>query len=132
MSSCHCTDPNGHLIVPQASIIARKKEAKAEELQAAKEEMSNIERQMLQKANQARELDGAEVLKGDEFKRYVNKLRSKNTLYKKKRLEIAEITAEFGILQRTEELLKQRHETIQQQLVMPHSVFLRQFHFEKV
>uniref|UniRef100_A0A674JQP3 Intraflagellar transport protein 81 homolog n=1 Tax=Terrapene triunguis TaxID=2587831 RepID=A0A674JQP3_9SAUR len=100
----------------QASIISRKKEAKAEELQAAKEEMSSMEKQMLQKANQARELDGTEVLKGDEFKRYVNKLRSKNTFYKKKRQEIAEITAEYGILQRTEELLKQRHEAIQQQL----------------
>ncbi|XP_066465999.1 intraflagellar transport protein 81 homolog [Tiliqua scincoides] len=100
----------------QASIISRKKAAKAEELQAAKEEMSTLERQMLQKSTQARELNGTEVLKGDEFKRYVNKLRSKNTLYKKKRLEIAEITAEYGILQRTEELLTQRHEDIQQQL----------------
>lgn len=53
-----------------------------------------------------------------QFKHYVNKLRSKNTFYKKKRLEIAEITAEYGILQRTEELLKQRHEAIQQQLVI--------------
>ncbi|XP_074461995.1 intraflagellar transport protein 81 homolog isoform X3 [Larus michahellis] len=100
----------------QASIISRKKEAKAEELQAAKEEMSSTERQMLQKTSQAHELEGSEVLKGDEFKHYVNKLRSKNTFYKKKRLEIAEITAEYGILQRTEELLKQRHEAIQQQL----------------
>ncbi|XP_070618115.1 intraflagellar transport protein 81 homolog [Erythrolamprus reginae] len=100
----------------QASIISRKKNAKAEELQTAKEEITTLERQMIQKSSQARELDGTEVLKGDEFKRYVNKLRSKNTLYKKKRLEIAEITAEYGILQRTEELLKQRHEDIQQQL----------------
>ncbi|NWR75524.1 IFT81 protein, partial [Centropus unirufus] len=100
----------------QASIISRKKEAKAEELQAAKEEMSSTERQMLQKTSQAQELEGSEVLKGDEFKLYVTKLRSKNTFYKKKRLEIAEITAEYGILQRTEELLKQRHEAIQQQL----------------
>lgn len=52
----------------QASIISRKKEAKAEELQAAKEEMSNIERQMLQKANEARELEGTEILKGDEVR----------------------------------------------------------------
>uniref|UniRef100_A0ACB8FZF3 Intraflagellar transport protein 81 n=1 Tax=Sphaerodactylus townsendi TaxID=933632 RepID=A0ACB8FZF3_9SAUR len=51
-----------------------------------------------------------------QFKRYVNKLRSKNTLYKKKRLEIAEITAEYGILQRTEELLRRQHEDLQQQL----------------
>ncbi|XP_077164194.1 intraflagellar transport protein 81 homolog [Paroedura picta] len=100
----------------QACIISRKKAAKAEELQAAKEEMANLERQMQQKSNQAQEMSGTEVLKGDEFKRYVNKLRSKNTLYKKKRLEIAEITAEYGILQRTEELLRQRHEDLQQQL----------------
>lgn len=52
-----------------------------------------------------------------QLKHYVNKLRSKSTFYKKKRLEVAEITAEYGILQRTEELLKQRHEAIQQQLV---------------
>ncbi|KAK9391726.1 intraflagellar transport protein 81 like [Crotalus adamanteus] len=100
----------------QASIISRKKTAKAEELQTTKEELANVERQMFQKSSQARELDGTEVLKGDEFKRYVNKLRSKNTLYKKKRLEIAEISAEYGILQRTEELLKERHQDIQQQL----------------
>ncbi|NXH10950.1 IFT81 protein, partial [Bucco capensis] len=100
----------------QASLFARKKEAKAEELQAAKEEMSSAEREMLQKTSQAHELEGADVLKGDEIKHYVNKLRSKNTHYKKKRLEIARITADYGILQRTEELLKQRHEAIQQQL----------------
>lgn len=53
-------------MIMQASIISRKKEAKAEELQAAKEEMSSTERQMLQKTNQAHELEGSEVLKGDE------------------------------------------------------------------
>ncbi|KAJ7309778.1 hypothetical protein JRQ81_007845 [Phrynocephalus forsythii] len=100
----------------QASIISRKKAAKAEELQAAKEELQNLEKQMSHKSNQARESNGAEVLKSDEFKRYVNKLHSKNTVYKKKRLEIAELTAEYGILQRTEELLRQRHEEILQQL----------------
>ena len=54
------------LHIPQASIISRKKAAKAEELQAAKEELSNLEKQMLQKSNQARESNGEEVLKGDE------------------------------------------------------------------
>ncbi|NXM67517.1 IFT81 protein, partial [Serilophus lunatus] len=110
------TDSKFSMYRQQASIISRKKEAKAEELQAAKEEMSILERQVQQKSSQAHELEGSEVLTEDEFKQYVNKLRSKNTLYKKKRLEIAEITAECGILQRTEELLKQHHEAIQQQL----------------
>uniref|UniRef100_A0A803W1U9 Intraflagellar transport protein 81 homolog n=1 Tax=Ficedula albicollis TaxID=59894 RepID=A0A803W1U9_FICAL len=110
------TDSKFSMYRQQASIISRKKEAKAEELQAAKEEMSSLERQMEQKSSQAQELEGSEVLTEDEFKQYVSKLRSKNTFYKKKRLEVAEITAEYGILQRTEELLRQRHEAIQQQL----------------
>ncbi|XP_028914633.1 intraflagellar transport protein 81 homolog isoform X1 [Ornithorhynchus anatinus] len=100
----------------QASIISRKKEAKAEELQEAKEKLSNLERELSEKANQTRQFDGTEVLKGDEFKRYVSKLRSKSTVFKKKHQVIAEFRAEFGLLQRTEELLKQHHETIQNQL----------------
>ncbi|XP_071465194.1 intraflagellar transport protein 81 homolog isoform X2 [Marmota flaviventris] len=100
----------------QASIISRKKEAKAEELQEAKEKLANLEREVSLKTNQTREFDGTEVLKGDEFKRYVSKLRSKSTVFKKKHQIIAEFKAEFGLLQRTEELLKQRHENIQQQL----------------
>ncbi|XP_074153760.1 intraflagellar transport protein 81 homolog isoform X1 [Sminthopsis crassicaudata] len=100
----------------QASIISRKKEAKAEELQEAKEKLSNLEREVSMKATQTREFDGTEVLKGDEFKRYVSKLRSKSTVFKKKHQIIAEFKAEFGLLQRTEELLKQRHENIQHQL----------------
>ncbi|XP_054299851.1 intraflagellar transport protein 81 homolog isoform X2 [Pongo pygmaeus] len=100
----------------QASIISRKKEAKAEELQETKEKLASLEREASVKRNQTREFDGTEVLKGDEFKRYVNKLRSKSTDFKKKHQIIAELNAEFGLLQRTEELLKQRHENIQQQL----------------
>uniref|UniRef100_A0A2K6MZA1 Intraflagellar transport protein 81 homolog n=1 Tax=Rhinopithecus bieti TaxID=61621 RepID=A0A2K6MZA1_RHIBE len=100
----------------QASIISHKKEAKAEELQEAKEKLASLERETSVKRNQTREFDGTEVLKGDEFKRYVSKLRSKSTVFKKKHQIIAELKAEFGLLQRTEELLKQRHENIQQQL----------------
>lgn len=54
-----------------------------------------------------------------QFKRFVGKLRSKGTVFKKKRQEMAELRAEYGILQRTEEILKQRHEAVQQQLVIP-------------
>ncbi|XP_054936343.1 intraflagellar transport protein 81 homolog isoform X7 [Physeter macrocephalus] len=50
----------------QASIISRKKEAKAEELQEAKEKLANLEREVSVKTNQTREFDGTEVLKGDE------------------------------------------------------------------
>eukprot|EP00064_Thunnus_orientalis_P000396 superscaffoldBa00000019_g396 len=100
----------------QASIIIRRKEAKAEELQEAREELSAAERELRQRTNQARPTDGEEVIRGDELKRLVGKLRSKGTLYKKKRQEISELKAEYGVLQRTEEILKQRHETVQQKL----------------
>ncbi|GLD54172.1 intraflagellar transport protein 81 homolog, partial [Lates japonicus] len=50
------------------------------------------------------------------LKRLVVKLRSRGTVFKKKRQEITELKAEYGVLQRTEEILKQRHETVQQKL----------------
>ncbi|XP_057347849.1 intraflagellar transport protein 81 homolog isoform X4 [Manis pentadactyla] len=50
----------------QASITSRKKEAKAEELQEAKEKLASLEREVSVKTNQTREFDGTEVLKGDE------------------------------------------------------------------
>ncbi|MEE6503954.1 hypothetical protein FKM82_005026 [Ascaphus truei] len=100
----------------QAAIIARKKETKAEELQEAKEELVGLGKEREHKSSQARDVDGAEVLKGDEFKRYVSKLRWKSTVFKKKRQELAELSAEYGVLQRTEAILKQRHDSMQQQL----------------
>lgn len=51
------------------------------------------------------------------------RLRSKGTVCKKKRHEIAELKAEYGVLQRTEEILKQRHDTVQQKLVTSVSNF---------
>lgn len=53
-------------MILQASIISRKKEAKAEELQAAKEEMSSLEKQVEQKNSQAQGLGGSEVLTEEE------------------------------------------------------------------
>ncbi|XP_071338098.1 intraflagellar transport protein 81 homolog isoform X1 [Trachinotus anak] len=100
----------------QASIIIRRKESKAEELQEAREELAATERELRQRSSQAQASDGAEVIRGDELKRLVVKLRSKGTVYKKKRQEIAELKAEYGVLQRTEEVLKQRLETVQQKL----------------
>lgn len=57
---------NFTLMILQASIISRKKEAKAEELQAAKEEMSSLEKQVEQKNSQAQGLGGSEVLTEEE------------------------------------------------------------------
>lgn len=100
----------------QASIIGRKKEAAAEKLQEAMDELSNAESEFQKKKELLKESEGSEVLKGDEFKRYVNKLRGKSTVYKKKRQELAELRAEYGVLARTEEILKGKDDTFQQQM----------------
>ncbi|XP_077318116.1 intraflagellar transport protein 81 homolog [Lithobates pipiens] len=110
------TDDKLSLFRQQAAIISRKKETKAEELQDAKEEIANLEREIAQKSNQVRDSDGSEMLRGDEFKRYLSKLRGKSLVYKKKRQELADLAAECGVLQRTEQILKQRHDSFQQQL----------------
>lgn len=52
-----------------------------------------------------------------QFKRYVNKLRSKSTVYKKKRQMLSELRAEIGVLSRTQEILKQKDEKVNRHLV---------------
>lgn len=52
-----------------------------------------------------------------QFQRYVNRLRSKKTDYKTKSQELAQLKAECGVLVRTEEILKQRFESVSNNLV---------------
>ncbi|XP_028405978.1 intraflagellar transport protein 81 homolog isoform X1 [Dendronephthya gigantea] len=92
----------------QASIIVGKKDAAAEELREVMEELNAKEGDLQSKREALKQSEGSEVIKGDEFKRYVNKLRSKSTVYKKKRQELTELRAEYGVLSRSEEILKGR------------------------
>lgn len=77
--SFYFTCPYAFLMITQASIMSRKKEAKAEQLQAAKEELASVEKQMQQKTSQAHELEGSEVLKGDEVCTVTGDIRKKNS-----------------------------------------------------
>ncbi|XP_063502799.1 intraflagellar transport protein 81 homolog isoform X4 [Pongo pygmaeus] len=87
------------------------------ELESKINEINTEINQLIEKKMMRNEpIEGKLSLYRQQFKRYVNKLRSKSTDFKKKHQIIAELNAEFGLLQRTEELLKQRHENIQQQL----------------
>ncbi|XP_065056271.1 intraflagellar transport protein 81 homolog [Rhopilema esculentum] len=90
----------------QAAVISNKKSSAAEKMQEATDELHNAEEELKEKKQQLKETDGVEILKGDDFKRYVNKLRGKSTAYKKKRQELAELRAENGVLSRTEDVLK--------------------------
>ena len=73
---------------------------------------------MLQeKRNQLQEFAGDTVLHGEEFKRYVNKLRGRSSLYKRHRAELSALKAEAGVLTRTVEILRARDETVLRGLV---------------
>ena len=52
-----------------------------------------------------------------QLKRLVAKLRGKGSTHKKRRAELAELKAENGVLERTEEVLRQRNQDVLQQLV---------------
>lgn len=52
-----------------------------------------------------------------QFKRYVNKLRGKSNIYKKKRQEMAELKTECGILSRTVDILQQKESAVSKTLV---------------
>lgn len=117
MRSGEPADDKLSLFRQQAGIISHKKEAAAETLRGSREEFNRISTDLEQKQEMVNNAEGnQQVLKGEDFKRYVNKLRSKSTVYKKKRAELAELRAEGGVLSRTDEILKQRNEHINRQL----------------
>ena len=72
--------------------------------------------QVRDKRDRVKSFSGETILRGDDFKRYVNALRGKSNVYKKKRAELSELRAEHGVLQRTEEVLGQRAEGVRQAL----------------
>ncbi|KAG7157671.1 Intraflagellar transport protein 81-like [Homarus americanus] len=97
-------------------IIGRKKEQTAERLNELRGELANIQEDMRDKQDQLKKFSGEQVLRGEEFKRYVNKLRGKSSVYKIKRAELSDLRAEYGVLSRTEEILKSKDAQILEQL----------------
>lgn len=92
----------------QASIISRKREAAVEEYKALMDEVAAGEEELQSKREQLKDFDGGIVLREDEFKRYVGKLRVMNAEFKKKKAELSALKAEYGVLVRTDEILKSK------------------------
>ncbi|KAL2920089.1 hypothetical protein HK105_200155 [Polyrhizophydium stewartii] len=105
-------DANLALFRQQAAIIARKKEGAVQKLASQTEELAQLTAEWERKQELIRQSAGSKMLKGDEFKRYVSELRGKSTNFKRKKAELSELMAEFGILQRTEEILRAKETTL--------------------
>ncbi|KAK7873068.1 hypothetical protein R5R35_000352 [Gryllus longicercus] len=96
----------------QAAIIARKKESTAEQLGELRSRVAALDEELQEKRNRLQEFAGETVLRGEEFKRYVTKLRGRSSVYKRHRAELSALKAEAGVLTRTLELLQTRDESL--------------------
>ena len=99
----------------QAAIISHKKQAEEENYKAALDELASIESELKKKEDQLESAEGRrEVVREEEFKRIVARLRPLHKTYQRKKAEISLLKAEYGVLARTEEILKSRDENTQE------------------
>jgi intraflagellar transport protein 81 len=96
----------------QATLVAKKREAIAQRLATVGRERAGIEAELAEKAGDLAKVSDRPVLKGDEFRKYASELRGKTAVYKRYRAELSEIRAEWGVVSRTEGLLRQQERAL--------------------
>ncbi|KAJ9457996.1 Intraflagellar transport protein 81 [Diplonema papillatum] len=89
----------------QASLTAGRKAGFHDELQNVKAEIAKIKDAISGKEDDLSRFSNEKIPKGEDFVKYVNSLRENYSSYKRMGAELGELRAEFGVLQRTEELL---------------------------
>ncbi|XP_054282354.1 intraflagellar transport protein 81 homolog [Macrosteles quadrilineatus] len=106
------SNPSDDKLAPfrqQAAIIGRKKDTIAEQFSELRVQHNKLLDEISSVTEQLRQAGGETgVLRGDEFKRYVTKLRARSSIYKRSRAELAAMKAEAGVLARTLDILKAR------------------------
>uniref|UniRef100_A0A182ITU1 IFT81 calponin homology domain-containing protein n=1 Tax=Anopheles atroparvus TaxID=41427 RepID=A0A182ITU1_ANOAO len=90
----------------QAAMVARNKEAAAEQLDQVTRELREVERQLQEKQRELQETVGEVTLRGEDLKQFVNTLRAKSNVYKQQRAELAVLKAEVNDLTQTLDNLK--------------------------
>lgn len=75
----------------QAATVMRNKQMAAEQLDQYSKELRDVEIQIRQKQDLLQETIGGTILRGDDLKEYVNKLRAKSSIYKQQRAELASL-----------------------------------------
>lgn len=90
----------------QAAMVARKKEAAAEQLDQLSMELRDVENQLQEKQTKLQETVGEVILRGDDLKQFVSTLRAKSNVYKDQRAKLAAMRAETADLTLTLENLK--------------------------
>lgn len=99
-SQLHQHGSNAETLGPfrqQAATVMRNKEMAAEQLDQCAKELRDVEHQIRDKQQLLDETVGGTILRGDELKEYVNKLRAKSSIYKQQRAELAALKVHIRI-----------------------------------
>uniref|UniRef100_A0A7S0JK75 Intraflagellar transport protein 81 homolog n=1 Tax=Calcidiscus leptoporus TaxID=127549 RepID=A0A7S0JK75_9EUKA len=127
------SDPDDKLAMfrQQANLVNKKREQVHARLEMLLRERADMDAEL---ASKAKELDGvgkgAPVLKGEEFRKYASDLRAKTAQYKRMKAELSELSSEWGILARTEKILREQEAVISMQLGEVESRQKAKGHFE--
>eukprot|EP00163_Fabomonas_tropica_P026040 TRINITY_DN4634_c0_g1_i1.p1 TRINITY_DN4634_c0_g1~~TRINITY_DN4634_c0_g1_i1.p1 ORF type:complete len:580 (-),score=187.01 TRINITY_DN4634_c0_g1_i1:127-1866(-) len=105
-------DERLNLFRQQAVLVAKRKQEIASRASQMRKEKVATEEELASKQKQFDQFRGTKILKGDAFKKYAASLRDKNNQYKQLKGSLNEMRAEWGILQRTKEILSQRSEDL--------------------
>ena len=99
----------------QSTNIQRKKQTVAEQMQATKHELDQMESILAEKKRDLAARAGTDdIITAVQFKRYIAELRSKTTTYKRRKAEMEDLENELKILQRTVEILQEDWTTLKQ------------------
>ena len=107
---------NMTLFRQQASMIAYKREGAAEKCHLLSEEYAEVESELDKKRKQLDEMGGLALVDEEEFKKCVTRMRRIGNEYKTKKMELSKLRAEFGVLSRTEEILRSRDNNVEELL----------------
>jgi len=88
--------------------VSKKKEIALRDLKNLEEERDRLSSELMKKEREYETFKGHKFLPRDEFKQYAATLRDKTAKFKRLKAELDEVKNEVKVLQRTEELVKQR------------------------
>lgn len=89
----------------QAAAVGNMKRNALERLEKIKGSLEELQSRLKEKQDHSKTLLETLIPRAEELKKYINRLKTKSTLYKRCKAEIAGLKAENGVLHRTATIL---------------------------
>lgn len=89
----------------QAAAVGNMKRNALERLEKIESSLEELQSRLKEKQDHSKALLESSIPRAEELKKYINRLKTKGTLYKRCKAEIASLKAESGVLNRTTAIL---------------------------